>query len=84
MNIAFVRSTDKIVANLTSSSLSFLVVAVTALTMSQTLPTSFETVGPDWAATYNAYGPATDIPRLLHLLESNDCLIARMPCGSLR
>jgi hypothetical protein len=40
--------------------------------MSQTLPTSFETVGPDWAATYHAYGPATDIPRLLHLLESNE------------
>ena len=40
--------------------------------MSQTLPTSFETVGPDWAATYHAYGPATDIPNLLHMLESNE------------
>ena len=40
--------------------------------MSQTLPTSSEAVGPGWAATYHAYGPAIDIPSLLHLLESNE------------
>jgi HEAT repeat protein len=42
--------------------------------MSQTLPTMFETIGPNWAATYHAYGPATDIPGLLQLLESDESL----------